>query len=69
MIPQKFSMGYKSGDAGGQFVNRDPKMPILARYDLEFLAACHGDAENWQFFSFRCRPWYHGSIFCQKKSW
>ena len=42
MILQKFSMGFKSGDAGGQFINRDPKMPILARYDIEFLAACEG---------------------------
>ena len=39
--PKVFN-GFKSGDAGGQFINRDPKMPILARYNIEFLAACEG---------------------------
>ena len=36
-------MGFNSGDAGGQFINRDPKTPILARYDIEFLAASEGE--------------------------
>ena len=35
-------MAFKAGDAGGQFINRDPKMPILARKDIDFLAACEG---------------------------
>ena len=65
-------MGFKSGDAGSQFINRDPKMPILARYHIEVLAACEGALscmKTSDFFTFGGRPWYHGSKFCRKKSW
>ena len=53
-------MGFKSGHAGSQFIIRDTKLPILARYDIEIFAACEGALG---------RPWYHSSKFCRKKSW
>ena len=70
MIPQKYSIGFESGDAGGQFIIRDPKMPVLVRYDIEFLTACEGALSCMKisdFCSFGGRLWYHGSKFAVRK--
>ena len=41
-MDQKFSMGFKSGDDGGQDMRLSPETPILARYSLVPLAECEG---------------------------
>ena len=39
MIPQKIPVPLMSVEAGTHFINREPNIPLLARYQIEDLAA------------------------------
>ena len=62
-------MSLKSGDAANQFNNCDPKMPILARYNMTVSLTCKGALSSMitsNFSSCGVGKWYHVPIFFRK---